>query len=95
MQEVLGQTSLTPRESPTGNHRPGTNHQQRGTGAGNTPLEPMLLGSGRLRAGQVCEGWPSVCSIPPYLNISATSPLASATRTGKPMQAGTRYRRAG
>lgn len=31
----------------------------------------------------------------PYLNISVTSPLASATRTGKPMQAGTRYRRAG
>lgn len=33
--------------------------------------------------------------VPSYLNISVTSPLASATRTGKPMQAGTRYRRAG
>lgn len=32
---------------------------------------------------------------PSYLNISVTSPLASATRTGKPIQAGTRYRRAG
>lgn len=39
-----------------------------------------------------CKRLPLVTS---YLNISVTSPLASATRTGKPMQAGTRYRRAG
>lgn len=30
-----------------------------------------------------------------HLNISVTSPFAKATRSGKPMHAGTRYRRAG
>lgn len=47
----------------------------------------------RLPAGEPgpCEGLPR----PAHLNISVTSPLTRATRTGKPMQAGTRYRRAG
>lgn len=30
-----------------------------------------------------------------HLNISVTSPFAKATRSGNPMHAGTRYRRAG
>lgn len=83
-------------------HRPGTHvlaERTRGGAGGrnNVPLETCISSPGRL-----CElpaGAPVPCRCPPpalpYLNISVTSPLASATRTGKPMQAGTRYRRAG
>lgn len=52
-----------------------------------------LAGSTSCLQVHLCHA--NVYPLPPYLNISVTSPLASATRTGKPMQAGTRYRRAG
>lgn len=63
----------------------------------NVPLETCTNSPGRLH--QLPAGAPVSCKrLPPapsYLNISVTSPLTSATRTGKPIQAGTRYRRAG
>lgn len=63
-----------------------------GAGGGNNgPLEMCTP-----LATRRCTWVPvNVCPTQPYLNISVTSPLASATRTGKPIQAGTRYRRAG
>lgn len=56
-------------------------------------VRTALAGSTSCLQVHLCHA--NVCPLPPYLNISVTSPLASATRTGKPMQAGTRYRRAG
>lgn len=50
-------------------------------------VQTALAGSSSCLQVHLCH---ANVSLAPYLNISVTSPLASATRTGKPMQAGTR-----
>lgn len=71
--------------------------ERRGWWWENVPLEMCTNSPSRLH--QLPTGAPVSCKcLPPapsYLNISVTSPLANATRTGKPIQAGTRYKRAG
>lgn len=63
-------------------------------GANSVPPEACTHSPHRLRQQPAVLGRPPLPA-PSYLNISVTSPLASATRTGKPIHAGTRYRRAG
>lgn len=50
-------------------------------------VQTALAGSSSCLQVHLCH---ANVSLAPYLNISVTSPLASATKTGKPMQAGTR-----
>ena len=63
-------------------------------GVKSVPLQACTHSPHRLRQQPAVLGRP-LLPAPSYLNISVTSPLASATRTGKPIHAGTRYRRAG
>lgn len=94
--EALPSPGSGPQKGSCGAHRPGTHllveRARGGAGGGNNvPLETCTNSSTGCLQVHLCKRLLPA----PYLNISVTSPLASATRTGKPMQAGTKYRRAG
>lgn len=94
--EALPSPGSCPQKGSCGAHRPGTHllveRARGGAGGGNSvPLETCTNSSAGCLQVHLCKR-----PLPaPYLNISVTSPLARATRTGKPMQAGTKYSRAG
>ena len=84
-----------PRKGSAGAHRhPRADTKGKAGGVNSVPPEARTHSPHRLRQLPAVLGRP-LLPAPSYLNISVTSPLASATRTGKPIHAGTRYRRAG